>query len=99
MCKRGVNTKSGACDDLLWTTLAKSGDDRHLAAMDMPVTLALAAFFALLAAFSGWRGARPVNPAKGARMIPWRGLMVFSAAGVMLMLIHVAGMLKTHQGF
>ena len=43
--------------------------------MTMPVTLALFAAFAALAVFAGWRGARPPNPLKGARMAPWRMIM------------------------
>ena len=98
MCKRGVNTKSGACDDLLWTNLAKHGEGRHLAAMDMPVTLSIGGAFLALAVFAGWRGARPPDLARGVRMIPWRGIMLFSAAGVLLMLVHVVNMLGFQTG-
>lgn len=46
------------------------------------VALALAA----LAGFAGWRGARPPNPMKGPRLIPWRPIMVFAATGAILCL-------------
>jgi hypothetical protein len=47
--------------------------------------LALSAGFAAFAAFAGWRGARPPNPMKGPRMIPWRWLMVISATIALLL--------------
>lgn len=45
---------------------------------------AIALALAALAAFAGWRGARPPNPMKGPRLIPWRAIMVFSAAAAIL---------------
>jgi len=55
--------------------------------MDLRMTLALGAAFAALAAFAGWRGARPPNPMKGPRMIPWRPIMVFAAAAAVILLV------------
>ncbi len=55
--------------------------------MDLRTTLALGASFAVLAAFAGWRGARPPNPMKGPRLIPWRPIMVFAAAAAVLLLV------------
>jgi hypothetical protein len=55
--------------------------------MDLRMTLALGAGLAALAAFAGWRGARPPNPMTGPRMIPWRAIMVFSAAAAILLLV------------
>lgn len=55
--------------------------------MDLRMTLALGAGFAALAAFAGWRGARPPNPMKGPRLIPWRPIMVFAAAAAVLLLV------------
>ena len=55
--------------------------------MDLRMTLALGASFAALAAFAGWRGARPPNPMKGPRLIPWRPIMVFAAAAAVLLLV------------
>jgi len=55
--------------------------------MDLRMTLALGAGLAALAAFAGWRGARPPNPMKGPRLIPWRAIMVFSAAAAILLLV------------
>lgn len=55
--------------------------------MDLRMTLALSAGFAALAAFAGWRGARPPNPMKGPRLIPWRPIMVSAAAAAVLLLV------------
>lgn len=55
--------------------------------MDLRTTLFLGAGFAALAAFAGWRGARPPNPMKGPRLIPWRPIMVFAAAAAVLMIV------------
>ena len=46
--------------------------------------LALAIALAALAGFAGWRGARPPNPMKGPRLIPWRAIMVVSATAAIL---------------
>ncbi len=60
--------------------------------MDLTTTLALAAAALALAVFAGWRGARPWN-LKGVRMVPWRLIMVLSAAAVLILLIHVGTLL------
>jgi len=54
--------------------------------MDASALLALAAGLAALAAFAGWRGARPPDLMKGPRMIPWRPIMVFAAAAAIVVL-------------
>ncbi|HEX6858844.1 MAG TPA: hypothetical protein VF138_01400 [Caulobacteraceae bacterium] len=66
--------------------------------MSFEVTLAVFAAFLGLAVFSGWRGSRPSNPMKGVRMIPWRWLMVMSAAGALLMLVHLANLAGMQTG-
>ena len=55
--------------------------------MDLRMTLALCAGLAALAAFAGWRGARPPNPMKGPRLIPWRAIMVFAAAAAVILVV------------
>jgi hypothetical protein len=55
--------------------------------MDLRLLIALGTGFAALAAFAGWRGARPPNPMKGPRLIPWRAIMVFSAAAAVIVLV------------
>lgn len=98
MCKREVNPKSCGCDDLLWMTLADPAHGRHLASMTLQVSLALTAAFAGLTLFAGWRGAQPPDFAKGVRMIPWRGVMLLSSAGVVVMLVHVVNLLGFTTG-
>jgi hypothetical protein len=58
--------------------------------MDMPSTLALAAGLLALAVFAGWRGARPPNPHRGPRLMPWRFIMLAAAACLLPVLAHVA---------
>ena len=73
-------------------------------ACDMPLqmsfqtTLAIAAALLALAIFAGWRGARPSNPVKGVRMIPWRMIMVLSAACAMPMLVHLLNLMGMTTG-
>lgn len=54
--------------------------------MDPRLVFALGGAFAAAAAFAGWRGARPPNPLKGPRLIPWRMLMVLTAAAAVIAL-------------
>jgi len=49
--------------------------------------LALAALFAGLAAFAGWRGARPPDFRRGPRLIPWRPIMVAAATVAILLIV------------
>ena len=66
--------------------------------MDIAVTLALAGGLLATALFCGWRGARPYDPIKGPRMAPWSLLMMLSAAGLMLILVHLANLLGFSTG-
>ena len=47
-----------------------------------------------LALVFGWLGARPPNPLKGPRLIPYRALMLACAALALLLAIHAVGFLK-----
>jgi hypothetical protein len=60
--------------------------------MSLQLTLAIAAAFLALAVFAGWRGARPPNPVKGPRMMPWRFIMMMSAAGFLVMAVHLVNL-------
>ena len=60
--------------------------------MDLIITLALIAAAAGLAVLFGWLGARPPNPLKGPRLVPYRVLMIVCAAGVLVLLTHLAGL-------
>ena len=70
---------------------------RHLATMDLTVTLILLAVAVAVTALSGWRGALAPDPIRGPRMVPWRFLMILSAALVMLLLIHLATLLGAER--
>lgn len=65
--------------------------------MTLTTTLAITAAFLGLTAFAGWRGARPPDLLKGPRMIPWRMVMVTSAAAVLILLVHLASLLGLHH--
>ena len=66
--------------------------------MDIALTLILAGAFLALALFCGWRGARPFDPVKGPRMAPWSLMMMLSAAGLLLILVHLANLLGVTTG-
>ena len=66
--------------------------------MSLPLTLAIAAGLLAIAVFAGWRGARPSNPVKGPRMIPWRMIMLLSAAGLLPMIVHILNLVGVTTG-
>jgi hypothetical protein len=66
--------------------------------MDLPLTLSIAAGLLALAVFAGWRGARPPNPHRGPRLMPWRFLMLLAAAGLLAMLVHAVNLLGLTTG-
>lgn len=65
--------------------------------MSMIATLGLIAGAVALAAFAGWRGARPWDPRRGVRMIPWRFIMVLAGAAVLLLAVHLGALLGLPQ--
>ena len=62
--------------------------------MDLNVTIGLSAGLATLAAFAGWRGARPPDPKRGPRLMPWRLVMLLGAAGFVFAAGHLVALLK-----
>jgi hypothetical protein len=66
--------------------------------MDLPLTSALLAGFVALAVFCGWRGARPPDPRRGPRLVPWRVLMMLSACGALLFVVHLVNLLGVQTG-
>ena len=66
--------------------------------MDLRLTLILLAGFVAFGLFAGWRGARPPNPHRGPRLMPWRFLMLLAAALALLMLVHVVNLLGVTTG-
>jgi hypothetical protein len=66
--------------------------------MDMPFTLMISAGLLGLVLFAGWRGARPPNPHRGPRLMPWRFIMLAAAASLLPLLVHVASLLGLTAG-
>ena len=66
--------------------------------MGIELTAVLLAAAALVALFSGWRGARKPDPMRGPRRIPWRGLMLTSAALAVFLLVHLVNLLGVTTG-
>jgi hypothetical protein len=66
--------------------------------MSLGQTLALLSAAAALAVFSGWRGARKPDPFRGPRLIPWRAIMLTSAALAVLLLVHLINLLGVTTG-
>jgi type VI protein secretion system component VasF len=61
--------------------------------MDLQLTLWALAGTAGFAVFAGWRGAQPPDPIRGARLIPWRFLMLLACGLAFLLLVHLAALL------
>ena len=66
--------------------------------MDLPLTIAAATVFLILAALFGWLGARPLNVLKGPRLMPWRPMMMVCVVGLMLMVVHLVNLLGVQTG-
>jgi hypothetical protein len=66
--------------------------------MSLPLTLAVAAALLALALVAGWRGARPPNPMKGPRLVPWRFIMLLAAAGLLPMIVHLLNLMGVTTG-
>lgn len=67
--------------------------------LTLPLTVILLIVSALVTAFFGWMGARPYNPTKGPRMVPWRFMMMMTFVVCLLMIVHLLTVtgLKTDQ--
>ena len=66
--------------------------------MDLALTLAISAGLLGLAVFAGWRGARPPDPRRGPRLVPWRLIMVTAAACLLAGLVHLVNLLGLTTG-
>ena len=64
----------------------------------LPVTLFSAAVGIGLTVLCGWRGARPPDVVRGPRLVPWRFLMLLSAAWVLLMVVHLFNLMGVETG-
>ena len=65
--------------------------------MSLSLTLALLAAAVALAVFAGWRGSLPWDLRRGVRMIPWRFIMMLSAAAVFILVVHLAALMGVPQ--
>lgn len=70
----------------------------HGAAMDLPITLALTAAALAVTALFGWLGARPLDFARGPRLMPWRFLMTMTAAATLVLVVHLVNLLGIRTG-
>jgi hypothetical protein len=61
--------------------------------MGLPLTLGLIAAIVALGALCGWLGARPPNPHRGPRLVPWRFLMVLCGAVTLYLAAHLLSLL------
>ncbi|MDB5499447.1 MAG: hypothetical protein JWP28_3478 [Phenylobacterium sp.] len=66
--------------------------------MDIALTLMIGASLLALAVFAGWRGARPPNPHRGPRLMPWRFIMLLAAAGLLPIIIHMVNLMGVTTG-
>jgi hypothetical protein len=66
--------------------------------MDLPLTASVLAATLALAVFAGWRGARPPNPHKGPRLMPWRFIMLMAAALALMLLVHLVNLMGVTTG-
>jgi len=57
--------------------------------LSLLITVILLAVSALLTVFFGLMGARPMNPLKGPRMVPWRFLMMLMFTATLLLVVHL----------
>lgn len=66
--------------------------------MSLTLTLSLLAACLAVAVFAGWRGARPPDPMRGPRLVPWRFLMTLAACGALVFLVHLVKLLGLKTG-
>ena len=66
--------------------------------MALPLTLSLTALFAAVAILCGWLGARSPDPLRGPRLVPYRLLMLITAAVALVLATHVVNLLGISTG-
>jgi hypothetical protein len=66
--------------------------------MELALTFAIMAAAVGLAVLAGWLGARPPNPERGPRLVPWRFLMALFALGAFVLLVHLVNLLGVTTG-
>ncbi|WP_414994126.1 hypothetical protein [Asticcacaulis sp.] len=61
--------------------------------LSLTLTLILAIVFGLFTALFGFLGARPMDPNKGPRMVPWRFLMLLTFTAALLLVVHLLNLM------
>ena len=62
--------------------------------MALVPTVILAVCALALTVLFGWLGARPVNPLRGPRLVPWRFLMLLAFLAMVLALVHLVALVR-----
>lgn len=66
--------------------------------MSLAATLAGIAAAVAIALFCGWMGARPPDPRRGPRLIPYRAIMLLSGTVAVLLVVHLANLFGLRTG-
>lgn len=66
--------------------------------MRLTPTLWLFGACVALALLAGWRGARPPDPMRGPRLIPWAFLMTLCACAALVLFVHLVNLLGVRTG-
>jgi hypothetical protein len=66
--------------------------------MDLKLTAVLCGALLALAVACGWLGARPPNPHRGPRLIPYRFIMVLCGAVLLYLAAHLLSLLGLTPG-
>ncbi|HEX3700999.1 MAG TPA: hypothetical protein VHV27_10030 [Phenylobacterium sp.] len=65
--------------------------------MDLATTLGLCGLVLALGGACGWLGARPPNPHRGPRLIPYRFIMVLCGAVLIYLAAHLLSLLGVRR--
>ena len=66
--------------------------------MSLSVTVAALVLILGIGGLAAWRGARPWDPRRGPRMMPWRAIMVLSGALALYLAAHLLNLLGVTTG-
>jgi hypothetical protein len=66
--------------------------------MSLSVTLAALILILGIGGLAAWRGARPPDPHRGPRLMPWRFLMVLSGALALYLVAHLLNLAGVTTG-